>query len=106
MKKNLIQDWIVKNQKEGINEEQLIKDLDFVSYKYDKYCETVFAMKQGGWNVPISNLSEDLHNGTYNGYKETKDFAEYLGKRLVLCLAYFKGKTNKEIEEILEKTRE
>lgn len=102
MKKNLIQDWIVKNKKEGTDEESLIKDLDFVSYGYDKYGETVFAMKQSGWNVPLCNLSSELHNGTRKGYEETKDFAEYLGARLVLCLTYFKGKTNREIKDMLK----
>ena len=102
MEKNLIQDWIVGNKKEGVNEENLIKNLDFVSYGYDKYGETVFAMKQGGWNVPLADLSLKLHGGTRKGYEETKYFAEYLGERLELCLSYFKGKTNKEIKDMLK----
>ena len=49
--------------------------------------------------MPLANLSKDLHDGTRKGYEDTKEFAEYLGERIVLCLKYFKGKTNKEIEQ-------
>lgn len=103
MSEHLTQDWIVANKKEGISAEDLIKELVFLSYPYDKYGKTVFAMKQGGWNVPlVDNLSKDLHNGTRKGYEETREFAEYLGERMALCLNYFKGKTNKEIEALCQ----
>lgn len=97
MSENLIRTWIVNNKNMPIGD--LIKNLDFDSYGYRKYGETVFAMKQGPWNVPLADLSEKLHDGTRKGYEDTKEFAEYLGERIVLCLKYFKGKTNKEIEQ-------
>ena len=99
MRENLIRDWIVNNNKEMILAEDLIKNLDFISYGYDKYGVTVFAMRQGPWNIQLADLSKELHGGTRKGYEDTREFAECLGKRIVLCLSYFKGKTNKEIEE-------
>lgn len=51
MRENLIRDWIVNNNKEMILAEDLIKNLDFISYGYDKYGVTVFAMRQGPWNI-------------------------------------------------------
>lgn len=99
MCENLIRDWIVNNNKEGISVEDLIKNLDFTSYGYGKYGITVFAMCQGPWNIQLADLSNDLHGGTRKGYEDTREFAECLRQRIVLCLSYFKGKTNKEIEE-------
>ena len=102
MSEHLTQQWIVENKNRAVSAEDLIKQLDFTSYTYKKYDSTVFAMKMGVFNVPlVDNLSRDLHDGTHTGYEETQEFAECLGKRMALCLNYFKGKTNKEIEEAL-----
>lgn len=98
--------WIDENKKEGITIENLIKNLDFVSYGYDKYGKTIFAMKQGGWNVPLADLSNEIHGGTRKGYTDTKEFSEYLGERIVICLKYFKGKTLEEIKQAQQALKE
>lgn len=104
IKDNLIYDWIMNNKKQGIDADKLINGLEFVSYPYDKYGETVFAMKtKGGFNVPlIENVSGNLHDGTRRGYEDTREFAEYLAKRMELCLNYFHGKSNEEIEQLIQ----
>lgn len=103
IKDNLIYQWIMNNKKAQRGAGKLIDELKFVSFPYDKYGETVFAMKQGGWNVPlIENVSRDLHDGTRKGYEDTREFAEYLAKRMELCLNYFHGKSNEEIEQLTQ----
>lgn len=103
MSEHSIQQWIVENKKRAVSAEDLIKQLDFTSYAYSKYDRTVFAMEMGVFKIPlVDNLSRELHDGTHTGYEETREFAECLGKRMALCLNYFKGKTNKEIEEALK----
>ena len=39
---NLFQDRIIEKKLEGNSEMDLIKDMDFVSYAYDKYYDTYF----------------------------------------------------------------
>lgn len=94
---NLIQDLILRNKRDGVTAEQLVKNLDFTSYPYEKYGETVFAMKQSGWNVQLADISKEMHNGSRKGYEDVKDFAEYLAARMVLALALVKGKDNAQL---------
>lgn len=100
---NIIQNWIVENTEKGISAETLIKEQSFCSFGYRKYGQTVLSMEAGAFSVAlIEDVGQSLHDGTLNGYKETREFAEYLGKRIALCLNFFKGKTNKEIEQCLK----
>lgn len=95
MSTSIMQDWITSNQQT----EELVKDLSFVAYPYSKYGKTILALKIPGciWNIPIANISENLHDGTYGGYEKTRSFAEYLSERMALALNLFKGKNNDEI---------
>ena len=101
---NSFQDWIIENKLEGNSEMDLIKDMDFVSYAYDKYYDTYFSYKiPSGFNIRVANFGEIFGDGTEKGYKATHIFQEQFAERLVLALTYFKGKTNDEIKQLLEK---
>jgi len=99
---NSFQDWIIENKLEGNSEMDLIKDMDFVSYAYEKYYDTYFSHKiPSGFNILVANFGEIFGDGTKEGYKATHIFQEQFAERLVLALTYFKGKTNDEIKEMI-----
>lgn len=101
--RSLFQDWIIENKLEGNSEMDLIKDMDFVSYAYDKYYDTYFSHKiPSGFNIRVANFGEVFGDGTEKGYKATHIFQEQFAERLVLALSYFKGKTNKEIQQLID----
>ena len=100
---NSFQNWIIENKLEGNSEMDLIKDMDFVSYPYEKYYDTYFSYKlPNGFNVRISNFGEVFGDGTSKGYQATHKFQEEFAERLVLALKYFKGKTNEEIQQMID----
>lgn len=103
---NSFQDWIIENKLEGNSEMDLIKDMDFVSYPYDKYYDTYFSYKlPSGFNIMLANFGEIFGDGTKAGYKATHIFQEQFAERLVLALTYFKGMTNDEIKSKIEELK-
>ena len=104
MERGQIRRWIFEHTEKEQRDE--IHNMTFLSYRYEKYGEYTFAFYadgDSGINVEICNLAgKSFTDGLYAGYKETLPFVEYLGKRIVLALNYFKGKSNEEIKKLLE----
>lgn len=95
--------WIMENKIEGNSEMDLIKDMDFVSYPYDKYYDTYLSYKTPqGFNIRVANFGKVFGDGTVRGYEITHKFQEEFAERIVLALTYFKGKTNDEIKQLIE----
>ena len=68
---NSFQDWIIENKLEGNSEMDLIKDMDFVSYAYDKYYDTYFSYKiPSGFNIRVANFGEIFGDGTEKDIKQ------------------------------------
>jgi len=101
MERGLLREWIFNHTEEEGRKE--IDNITILSYPYEKYGEFVLAFKlENGMNIQFCNLSSGFTDGLYVGYKETLPFVEYLGERIGLALNYFKGKSNEEIETLLE----
>jgi hypothetical protein len=100
--RSFLRKWIFEHTKKQWQKE--VNNMIFVSYPYEKYGEFVLAFKAGksAMNVQFCNLSKDFTDGLYIGYQETLPAVEYLGERIALALNYFTGKSNKEIENLLE----
>ena len=96
--------WIIENKLAGNSEMDMIKDMKFISYPYEKYNDTAFAEKlPNGFNLRIADFGEVFGDGSKDAYRATHIFQELFAERLCLALAYFKGKTNDEIKAELEK---
>jgi len=100
--RGLLRNWIFEHTEEEGRKE--IDNITILSYPYEKYGEFVLAFKlENGTNIRFCNLSSGFSDGLYIGYEETLSFVEYLGRRIELAFNYFKGKSNKEIEKLLNK---
>jgi len=86
---NSFQDWIIENKLKGNSEMDLIKDMNFASYPYNKYYDIYFSYKlPSGFNIICL-----FGDGSEKGYKVALIFKEQFSKRLVLILKYFKVKS-------------
>jgi hypothetical protein len=104
--RGLLRKWIFEHTEEEWRKE--VDNMIFLSYPYEKYGEFVLAFQPGknAMNVQFCNLSKDFTDGLFIGYQETLSAVKYLGKRIELALNYFTGKSNEEIEEVLEEARD
>ena len=101
MERNLLRKWIFEHTEEEGHKE--IDTIKMVSYPYEKYGEFALAFElEGGMNIQFCNLSRSFNDGCYKGYEETLPFVAYLGKRIALTFNYFRGKSNEEIETLLQ----
>lgn len=83
------------NSKQAQND---IKDMQWVAFT-NKYNDTHLAFKDSPFNISvIDNIRPDYYITTNN----LIDFYDILGKRIALCLNYFKGKTTEEIEQMIK----
>lgn len=98
----ITQEIILEYKEQGISVENIFNDLEFDWFPYEKYGDTVlvFRTESSLMNIPfVDDLGKDIHDGTRKGYEDTREFVEYLAKRIVLLLNGAKGETNEEIEK-------